>query len=186
MAALTAAQIEDSIVALDTGAADQQVDFLRGVAIVLDHIAVGFEIERVEQGPPPIRWEMAFEIGHRAQSPRADPSSVVSTLRLRAGWPGRVGRIPLVFRFILEPPNFFRASKKRLPDQGNRSEAASSGAAAIFNRRRPTARAGSGVGRPLVDMTVVGAGANRCRMIGNHRVPQQSTMRAGEKFGIIG
>src|SRR5271169_2849134 len=91
MAALTAAQIEDSIVALDAGTADQQVDFLRGVAIVLDHIAVGFEIERAEQGPPPIRWEMAFEIGHRAQSPRAYPSSLVGALRFHTGWPDASG-----------------------------------------------------------------------------------------------
>src|SRR5271154_3715202 len=91
MAALTTTQIEDSIVELEACTADQQVDFLRGVAIVLDHVAIGFEVKRVEQGAPPIRREMAFEIGYRAQSPRANSSSVVSTLRLGAGWPGASG-----------------------------------------------------------------------------------------------
>ncbi len=133
MTALPAAQIENAVVALDPGAADQQFDLLCGVAIVLDHVAVGFEIERVEQGAPPIRRQMAFEVGHRAQSPRADPPSLLGTLRLGAGSaPARAGRIPLVFLLILATPRTsFEHQKRRLPDQGNRR-----GAASLAKQRR--------------------------------------------------
>src|SRR5688572_32785045 len=62
MASLAAAQIEDTLVALDAGAADQQVDLLPGVAVVLDDVAVGFEVERVEQGAPPFGRQVAFEV----------------------------------------------------------------------------------------------------------------------------
>src|SRR6516225_10760087 len=55
MAALATAQIKDAVIALEPNRADQKVDLFAGVAIVLNHVAVGFEIERVEQGAPPIR-----------------------------------------------------------------------------------------------------------------------------------
>jgi hypothetical protein len=54
MAPLTAAQIEDAVIALEPDAADEQVDFIGRIAIVLNYIAVGFEVERVEQGTPPV------------------------------------------------------------------------------------------------------------------------------------
>src|ERR1700731_2829910 len=73
MSALTAAQIEQAIVALKPGAADQEIDFLLSVAIVLDNIAVGFEIERVEQRTPPFGRQVAFEIGYRPQGTQAGP-----------------------------------------------------------------------------------------------------------------
>ena len=72
MAALAAAQIEDAVVALEPDGADQQIDLLAGVAVVLDNVAVGFEIERVEQSAPPIRGQMTLEIGHRTQGARTD------------------------------------------------------------------------------------------------------------------
>ncbi len=65
MPALAATQIEQAIVALKPGAADQEVDFLLGVAVVLDNIAIGFEIERIEQRTPPLRGQVPFEIGYR-------------------------------------------------------------------------------------------------------------------------
>ena len=156
VASLAAAQIENALVALDAGAVDQQIDLLRGVAVVLDHIAIGFEIERVEQGAPPIGWQMTFEIGHRAQGAGADPSplvasplvaSLLGSLRLRPGWPGTGG--PRTTDLPAHTPTpepsssvNLRASKRRLPDQGNRREAASAGAAANFDRSRPAALAG--------------------------------------------
>ena len=45
MAALAAAQIEDAVVALEADRSNQEIDLFAGVAVVLDHIAVGFEIE---------------------------------------------------------------------------------------------------------------------------------------------
>src|SRR5439155_22599306 len=56
---LTAAQIEDTVGAFETGTADQQIGLLVGVAVVLDDVAIGFEVERVEQRAPPFRWQVA-------------------------------------------------------------------------------------------------------------------------------
>src|SRR5204862_5545341 len=73
MPALAAAQIEQAIIALQPGAADQEIDFLLGIAVVLDDVAVGFEIERVEQRAPPLGGQMAFEVGNRSQAAQASP-----------------------------------------------------------------------------------------------------------------
>src|SRR5215469_15624151 len=62
MPALAAAQIEDAIIPLEPDAADQQIDFFGRIAVVLDDVAVGFEVERVKEGPPPVRRQMALEI----------------------------------------------------------------------------------------------------------------------------
>src|SRR6185437_12360992 len=49
---LTAAQIEDAVIGLEAGASHQQIDLLLGVAVVLDDVAIGLEIERVEERAP--------------------------------------------------------------------------------------------------------------------------------------
>jgi hypothetical protein len=55
MPALAAAQVENAEARFGPGAADQQVDFLPGIGVVLDDVAIGFEVERVEQRAPPLR-----------------------------------------------------------------------------------------------------------------------------------
>src|SRR5579884_1501293 len=82
MAALAAAQIEDAVVALKAGAADQQIDLVAGVAVVLDDVAVGFEVERVEQRAPPFRRQVAFEVRNRPQG--AGTQAALSPGRLRS------------------------------------------------------------------------------------------------------
>src|SRR6185312_12389651 len=58
---LAAAQIEDAIVGLEAGAFHQQIDLLLSVAVVLDDIAVGLEVERVEERAPPFGGQVALE-----------------------------------------------------------------------------------------------------------------------------
>ena len=43
--ALAAAQVEDAVVRLEARGADERLDLLLGIAVVLDHVAVGLEIE---------------------------------------------------------------------------------------------------------------------------------------------
>src|SRR5467141_3013295 len=54
VSALATAQIEDAIVAFEADTADQKLDFIGRVAVVFYYVAVGFEIEGVEKGAPPI------------------------------------------------------------------------------------------------------------------------------------
>src|SRR5262249_37420123 len=70
MTALSTAKIEDAVVTLEPDAADQKIDFSGGIAIVLDHIAVGLKVKRIEQGAPPIRGQMTLEVRYRTQRPR--------------------------------------------------------------------------------------------------------------------
>ena len=119
---LTAAQIEDAIVAFETGATDQKIGLLLRVAIVLDDVAIGFEIERVEQRAPPFGWQVALEIGHRSQ--RAQPRSVLVPGR-RAIGPRRwatpeveLGRDAIAVRFL---PHF------RLPPRTQKRAASQKG-----------------------------------------------------------
>src|SRR5215469_16095856 len=72
MTALSTAKIEDAVVALEPDAADQKIDFSGGIAIVLDHIPVGLEVKRIEQGAPPIGGQMTLEVRYRAQRPPTD------------------------------------------------------------------------------------------------------------------
>src|SRR6184192_3962399 len=94
MAPLTTAQIENAIVALEPHAADQQVDFIGRIAIILDDVAVGFEVEGVEQGTPPIGRQVTFEIGDRTQCPRADAPVRLGMVEIRVGRAG-VGQVSL-------------------------------------------------------------------------------------------
>ena len=94
MAPLTAAQIEDAVVALEPDAADQQVDFIGRIAVVLDDVAVGFEVEGVEQGAPPVGRQVTFEIRDRTQSSRADAPVRLGMVEIRAGRAG-VGQVSL-------------------------------------------------------------------------------------------
>src|SRR6516225_8538963 len=84
MAALAAAQIENAIVALEPDGANEEVHFFTGVAVVLDHVAVGFEIERVEQGAPPVRGQMPLEVRYRPQGTRCDLSTPLRTIAIHA------------------------------------------------------------------------------------------------------
>jgi len=45
----------------------QQIDLLLGVAIVLDDVAVGLEVERVEERAPPFGGQVALEVRDRTQ-----------------------------------------------------------------------------------------------------------------------
>src|SRR2546423_8877473 len=94
MAPLTAAQVENAVVALEPDAADQQVDFFGRVTIVLDDIAVGLEVERVEQGAPPVGRQVTFEIRNRTQCPRADAPVRLGMVEIRVGRAG-VGQVSL-------------------------------------------------------------------------------------------
>ena len=94
MAPLTAAQIENAVIALEPDAADQQVDFIGRVAIVLYDVAVGFEVERVEQRAPPVGRQVTFQIGDRAQRSGADAPVRLGVVEIRAGRAG-VGRVSL-------------------------------------------------------------------------------------------
>ena len=97
MATLTAAQVEDAVVALEPDAADQQVDFIGRVAVVLDDVAISFEVEGIEQGTPPVGRQVTFEIRNRTQCPRADVPVRLGMVEIRAGrarGPRTVGFLP--------------------------------------------------------------------------------------------
>src|SRR5579864_7576527 len=70
MAALSATEIENPVVGLKPCALYEKIDLLLGVAVILDNVAVGFEIKRVEQRSPPFGGQMALEIGHRSKGSR--------------------------------------------------------------------------------------------------------------------
>ena len=100
VAALAAAQVEDSIVALDSCGLDQQIDLFDGVLLPLNNVAIRLQVERVEKALPPVRRKMVFEVRHRPQGSwdrglnghsrvsYAHWSTVGSNrLYLRASWP---------------------------------------------------------------------------------------------------
>ena len=98
VAPLAAAQIEDPVVGLQPGAAHQQVDLLLGVAVVLDDVAVGFEIERVEERAPPFGRQVALEVGDRAQrARRAALGGLAGEGRLEHCAGGRAVRLTVPF-----------------------------------------------------------------------------------------
>src|SRR3954447_19436188 len=85
MPSLPAAQIENAVLALQPCTTDQQVHFLDGIAVVFEHIAISFKIERVKRGAPPIRWQMVFEVGNRTQSAGTVPPSHAGLGTVRRG-----------------------------------------------------------------------------------------------------
>jgi hypothetical protein len=106
--ALPAAQIEDPVRALQPGAPDQEIDFLLGIAVILDHIAVGFEVKRIEQGTPPFRGQVPLQIGNGAKRTRSTGRLAGDPIGFAAGrmkgfvlWERRYG--PGFFPHLLTP-----------------------------------------------------------------------------------
>ena len=62
MASLAATYVEDAVVRFEGRFTDEEVDVPRRVGLVLDDVAVGFEVEGVEEGAPPVGREVAFEV----------------------------------------------------------------------------------------------------------------------------
>ena len=83
--ALPATQIEDPVRALQPGAPNQEIDFLLGITVILDHIAVGFEVKRIEQGTPPFRGQVPLQIGNGAKRSRSAGRLAGYPLGLAAG-----------------------------------------------------------------------------------------------------
>ena len=150
MAPLTAAQVENAVVALEPDAADQQVDFIGRVAVVLDDVAVGFEVERVEQGAPPVGRQVTFEIGDRAQRTGADAPVRLGIVEIRAGRAG-VGQVSLGGRprtvgFLphVDLPRLSGNQKSGFPLRGTAEQECLVGWHQQ-HRSRPLARAGVGI-----------------------------------------
>jgi hypothetical protein len=70
MAALSAAEVKDFVVGLEPRGLDEEVDFLDGVLVVLDDVAVGFQVERSEKRTPPIGGKVAFKVRDRSKGAR--------------------------------------------------------------------------------------------------------------------
>src|SRR5260370_4948212 len=62
MATLTAAEIQNTVTRPEPGSDNQRVDYRSGVPTVLKDIAVCFQIELVENDPPPVGPDMRLEI----------------------------------------------------------------------------------------------------------------------------
>ncbi len=67
MPALAAAEVEHAIAGLEGDGVDHGLDVGAGVVVVLEDVAVGLEIEIVEDRPPPVRPHMRLEIGDAAR-----------------------------------------------------------------------------------------------------------------------
>ena len=67
MASLAAAEVQDPVIGLEPGRADEQVDLLLRVAVVLHHIPVGLDVDGIEQCAPPFGWQMALQVHQRAE-----------------------------------------------------------------------------------------------------------------------
>src|SRR6202048_3205700 len=131
MSALATAQIEDAIVALEADTSDQELDLVGRVAIVFDYVAIGFEVEGVEKGAPPIRRQMTLEVRYGTQCPGADPPILLHLVRartIRAGVDGlRLGSGPRAVGLLthFDLPRGFRHQKRRLLDEEPRGDSAS-------------------------------------------------------------
>ncbi len=68
VAALAAAQIEDLAVRLHGRGGEDEVDVAARVLDVLDDVAVGLDVERVEKLAPPLGGEMRLEVGYRTET----------------------------------------------------------------------------------------------------------------------
>ena len=150
MAPLTAAQVENAVVALEPDAADQQVDFIGRIAIVLDYIAVGFEVERVEQSAPPVGRQVTFEIRDRTQCSRADAPVRLGMVEIRAGRAG-VGQVslgggPRTVGFLphIDLPRLSGNQKSGFPLRGTAEQECLVGWHQQ-HRSRPLARSGVGI-----------------------------------------
>ena len=62
MAALAAAQVEDLAVRLDGRGGDDEIDLAARVLGVLDDVAVGLHVERVEKLAPPFGRQMRLKV----------------------------------------------------------------------------------------------------------------------------
>ena len=126
MAPLPAAQIENAMVRFQPGAGDQQIDFFDGVALVFEYVAVGFEIEGVEQRAPPIGRQMVFKVGNRTRCPGAVAPPLARLGTVQSGDADlsgpQGGGLPA---HAPAPLTFIRTSKKRLPISRNRQRTAS-------------------------------------------------------------
>ena len=76
--ALSAAQVEDPIVRFEPDGANQKIDIARRAGAILDDVAVGLQVDGVEQCPPPIVGQVTFEIGNRTQGPLAGTSGALA------------------------------------------------------------------------------------------------------------
>ena len=68
VAALAAAQIEDLAVRLHGRRGEDEVDVAPRVLGVLDDVAVGLDVERVEKLAPPLGGKMRLEVGYGAET----------------------------------------------------------------------------------------------------------------------
>src|SRR5262249_40122578 len=105
-----------------------------------------FEIERVEQGAPPVRRQMTLEIRHRAQRPGTDPPVGLPAIRTGTGQTGtdevRLGKRRRTVRLLghVDLPRISKASKKRSPEKGKPRRRRRFSNWRRQHRSRPTAR----------------------------------------------
>jgi hypothetical protein len=71
MTPLAAAEVEYAVVRRKIDAGDHRVDIRLGVCRVLEDVAIGFEIEIIEDLMPPVGPDMALKVGDRADRTRA-------------------------------------------------------------------------------------------------------------------
>ena len=57
---------EDAVVGIDLEQAEEVIDFLDRDLLVVNHVAVGLQIKRVEDVPPPVGADVFFQVGNRA------------------------------------------------------------------------------------------------------------------------
>src|SRR5260370_2423762 len=175
MAPLTAAQIEDAVVALEPDAADQQVDFIGRIAVVLDDVAVGFEVEGIEQGTPPVGRQVTFEIGDRAQSTGTNAPVRFGMGEIRVGRTGlgqvSLGGGPRTVGFLPHTvlPRLSGNQKSGFPLRGPAEQECLVGWHQ-HHRSRPSARSGAGIRWSVVSVerfrrTVVQASSGEERMV---------------------
>ena len=79
--ALAAAQVQDVAVRLDSRRRDDEVHLAARVLQVLDHVAVGLDVEGVEELAPPLFREVRLQVGNRAEARSRGQAS--GALRLR-------------------------------------------------------------------------------------------------------
>src|SRR5260221_5823046 len=71
MAPLAAAEVEYAVVRRKIDAGDHRVDIRLGVRRVLEDVAIGLEIEIIEDLMPPVGPDMALKVADRAERARA-------------------------------------------------------------------------------------------------------------------
>ncbi len=68
MAALAAAKIENLAVRLNGSGGGNEIHLAARVLIILDHVAVGLDVQRIEKLAPPFGGEMLLEIRDRPEA----------------------------------------------------------------------------------------------------------------------